>query len=469
MDLQGAPQPSTRAERWLLAATLASAPLTTSPFLPGHSQVRPLAAIPCALLGVLAIWHFRSSWSRRPRLDLALLALFVLWALGAGGLSAWLCAAPPFRGATASGLYVKAAFTLFVGVGFYVAIRLACRDRSTGRWAVGGLYAGGIASCLLALAQSIHQSLPSSMVSLIWWVTRCLADTPWSDPATWNGRAFGPTLEPSWLASFLTVLLLPVALARMVSGLRAAMGWRSWVGDASVAGLAVISLAAAGSRAGLAAALLIFVVAGLMATPRRARYLAAAAGLLLVVTILAVAMQRAPYIRYTMRACSESWSGQYTASDTLVRLGADERVAGWLSGCSMGLSHPIAGVGMGQAPLAYRTYIPEWSRGLPMVQPNLTDVPGKQLPNPKSMPARIVGELGLVGLALWLAFVASAFLARQDGPGGSLLCFAGLAGLAIDWLSLDSFALPTVWFLLALCVTSRWTGIVDPSGDRPAS
>ncbi len=458
----GAPPATTRAECWLLAMAMACAPLTTCPLLPGGSQVRPLAAIPCAFLLLLGLRHAVWTWRHQPRADLGLLGLFTVWALGVGGLAAWLGDAAPFRGATWHGLFLRASFTLAIGVGTYCGVRVACRDIQAGRWAVNGLYAGGMLACLLALAQAIHLYVPDWATHMIWGLTQALTESPWSDPAIWTGRANGPTLEPSWLASYLTVLLLPVALARVASSLRARLPWRVWRIDACMIALALLCLVAAGSRAGLAAMGLIGVGGGLLMAPRHLRLVFASGALVFVVAALLLAAQRIPYLRYTVTTLTDTIEGRNFGGDPIVRLGADERVAGWLAGCNMGLTHPLGGVGLGQAPLVYRHHVPQFMRQMPMVLPNLEDGSGMPLPNPKSMPARVLGELGVIGIALWIGFFVAVFLARQGTAGGNVLCLAGAAGIAIDWLSLDSFALPTVWFLLALCATSRLTWVVHP-------
>lgn len=77
------------------------------------------------------------------------------------------------------------------------------------------------------------------------------------------------------------------------------------------------------------------------------------------------------------------------------------------------------------------------------------------MPNAKNMLLRIAAETGLIGLALWLAFIAWHWSRGWSDPAWRLLAILAAIALLADWISLDSFALPQAWLLLAIVVACR--------------
>jgi len=126
------------------------------------------------------------------------------------------------------------------------------------------------------------------------------------------------------------------------------------------------------------------------------------------------------------------------------------------AGLATAREHPVAGVGLGLAPWQVVRNLPEWSlRDNAETQEWISAAPGP-LPNIKHLWIRLAAETGLPGLLAFLAFVGwIAWPRRSDPPPVRLM--AALAGLAVigDGFSLDSFALPTMWVVLALAAARR--------------
>jgi hypothetical protein len=123
---------------------------------------------------------------------------------------------------------------------------------------------------------------------------------------------------------------------------------------------------------------------------------------------------------------------------------------------SMGLDHPFWGVGMGQFPFHMEKYLPAWA----MISPEIRDyLHGVTQPLVHGLYARIAGEVGLVGLGLWLAFIGtltlrtwktakSTFSGSVDWLGLSLA--VNLVAIAGFGFSTAGFKAPGIWIMVGL-------------------
>jgi len=140
-----------------------------------------------------------------------------------------------------------------------------------------------------------------------------------------------------------------------------------------------------------------------------------------------------------------------------------ERLTYWQAGWQIFNDHPLLGVGVGNAGF----YFPS---SLPTAAWNLSEVRGllyrsSSLMNIKSMWVRIPAEMGIIGFSTFLVIlVVSAMMAYCLTKSRSKMIKAvGSMGIGmllaflLEGFSVDSFALPYLWFTLGIIAASwRW-------------
>ncbi|MBE3066501.1 MAG: O-antigen ligase family protein [Chloroflexi bacterium] len=133
-----------------------------------------------------------------------------------------------------------------------------------------------------------------------------------------------------------------------------------------------------------------------------------------------------------------------------------ERVIYWSIGWSVFARYPLLGVGLGNTGFFFLQYIPNLSYRLPEII-NVAFL-ANTLPNTKSFWVRLLAETGLIGFSLVAAWQVvlwkgGAFLRSTRSALfrtlGWMGAFAILAFLA-EGFSIDSFALPYLWFAMGL-------------------
>jgi O-antigen ligase len=119
---------------------------------------------------------------------------------------------------------------------------------------------------------------------------------------------------------------------------------------------------------------------------------------------------------------------------------------------------PLLGVGLGASGFYMYDHLPDWSlTTVPEIARQLS--PESRLyPNPKNMYARLLAETGLIGFALFVAFLFSLLAdalttLRWTSPLGRFLGIAGLfswIAIALYNVTQDSFATPNLWINLGI-------------------
>jgi len=135
-----------------------------------------------------------------------------------------------------------------------------------------------------------------------------------------------------------------------------------------------------------------------------------------------------------------------------------ERAVYWLSGWEIFGDYPIMGVGLGNAGFFFPAKITPY--GWTLIEIRRLMYEYNVILNIKNLWIRILAETGIVGFALfiaWLIVLILAFLHMSSSK--KLICAAaGLAGIFVitalpaEGFSIDSFALPYLWISLGLAV-----------------
>jgi O-antigen ligase len=148
-----------------------------------------------------------------------------------------------------------------------------------------------------------------------------------------------------------------------------------------------------------------------------------------------------------------SWSSIFEIAS---HLAFAERVVYWATGWEIFNHHPILGVGLGNAGFYFQEEIPSF--GYLLTEINDLFFRLNYLPNTKSLWSRLAAETGLVGLAFFAAWLyvlwqSARFLRRSENRLEQTFGLAGsltLVILMVEGFSIDSFALPYLWFSLGL-------------------
>ena len=295
-------------------------------------------------------------------------------------------------------------------------------------------------------------------------------------------RMVGFAAEPSWLAHILNMVYLPYWLSATVSGFTALN--KKW-GKVSIENVflifGAIVLFNTLSRAGLFAFLLVlgffFIRLNIWAVRqlstkwgvqhgKRWITLAVVAGFLMIYLggatgMVYVLSKIDPRMRdvFSLQVISQGGFDKYA---NLLQFG--ERVTYWQAGWNIFNAHPVLGVGLGNAGYYFPQMLPDNAWQLAEVRRLVYH--STALMNIKSMWSRILAETGMVGFAFFLTLlVVTGFTARRltqstlpirKTVGWMGICM--LIAFLIEGFSVDSFALPYLWFTLGLTAASwRWT------------
>jgi hypothetical protein len=137
-----------------------------------------------------------------------------------------------------------------------------------------------------------------------------------------------------------------------------------------------------------------------------------------------------------------------------------ERMVYWLNGWNVFNQYPWLGVGLGNAGFFFPKLAPAVGWATYEIRNVLYYLP--QLPNVKSLWFRLLAETGLVGFSLFLTwfyilFKSSRFSEHHSDATLKTFALAGqLALLAFigEGFSIDSFAMPYLWFIAGLIAAS---------------
>jgi hypothetical protein len=461
-----------RLERWLWIALLLFVPVTSFPFLPlGNSTtVRPLAFLPALLLlgsaaVRLVLLKQRPSFNR-DRGCFALLFLFAAYVAVSGIVIIAESPDTAFKGQTPLDSFVRALATLLIGAIFYGLARLNIRTRADAALAEKWLFIGLSISIGVSVVQAAAITIGGETLRAVDSVTDLIAVRE----SSLVNRGQGLASEPSMLANQITLLLVPFLAARTISRQdfvatpRRRMFLRIALGFCVV----LVGLLSAGSRFGLASALLILLVSSISALWRGrlvpAAFLVAVLGLgaggMSLISDTRVGAGTGYVFNVIPTIADLSPPDLADPDQTAVitnALSVAGRVAAWQSAGSMWVDHPAFGISFGNAYRNFGRYFPDWALDTGLFSETgegeaWLDNNAPERGNAKNLLLRLLAETGLVGTGLFLLFfVRNVYSADKGDRYFGAFRIAAAAALVISWLNVDSFADPAMWLLLAFC------------------
>lgn len=465
-----------KSSRVLWAAVLLTLPVTSFrffPFLGDSTQVRPLALYPLALLiPILLVRLWRREIKKPVPGSLVVWGAFLAAAMLASALGA-LNAPLELRGSTYFDRVIRAWMTAIIGLLFFVAAIWMNRDEADVRFSARWILLGLCLHILWSLVQAVSfytDLLPRQ--TLKEWQTSFSMRVP-----TKNRRFSGLAFEPGWLAGQITTLYMPWLVAALLTRTRL---FRARWFETVLFLLGLLLLFFTFSRGGV-----IYFMAAAIGTAwagrghvlqnvrewfvsafhqsdrpisERRRDMVIRVTLLVVVASIllgsGVFMVRKRYFNKLFSGLEKA----ETLEEYIVLNYAGGRAAYIWSALGSYRDDPWTGAGLGASGLYMYDNLPDFSKTTLFEIARQLAPNSRAIPNPKSMPVRVLAETGLIGLALFLAFYFSALADVSALFRSEAARFFGLAGL-FTWIAVclynmtqDSLATPNLWINLGILI-----------------
>jgi hypothetical protein len=478
----------------LWAIALICLPITTFPLFSSltGALVAPLSILPFFLL--LLLWVIplilRKGDLSKETIPLALFILVAIISCAA----AYFIYIPGFKGKSLPGQEIRALFTLFIGLTFYLVTTTWVRNikKLKNTWIY--LTIGGIISLVWTGFQAYFILRHADLYPA--WLDQIQSLFVVLSPAfsARHGRVNGLTYEASWFAHQLVLVYLPLWLSATfykTSAFKFRLLHLSIENILLVFGLGAFFLSS--PRIGLFSFLLMIIYFFLRLNMGFYRKLSdriakleilhpdktssnhqtsvkvfSAVFIILIYTLLiagvfSVAIQRDWRLSILISEPPKlnEITGLLTLDqDTLLNLSHRfiflERMVYWFNGWNTFSQYPWLGVGLGNSGFFFPKMAPAIGWATFEIRNVLFYLP--QLPNIKSLWFRLLAETGLVGFSIFLSwlfvlFQSSRFSHHHKDPTVKTFAFAGqLALLAFigEGFSIDSFAMPYFWVIAGL-------------------
>jgi O-Antigen ligase len=458
--------------RWCWILLVLLLPVTSQPLVARFARtgsVAPLSGIFLALLFLL--WFVPYLWNKGtlPRVVLPIL-IFVVWAILTTCVS-FFHYFPPYKDISLLSSTIKGISTLLIGIIFYLVTSTYIKDTGKLKLTFQMVNWGGLAIIVWSFIQIavnlVNGDFPHWMDAI---------QSIFSKGVLVRGRATGFTLEPSWLAHQLNMLYLPFWLAAVASRFTAhtIKIWKFHFEDILL-GLGAATLMASFSRVGLLAFLLMvaflfirlniqlvkklekrFFGSKIIHTPSLIYGFRIGISITLVILYagLLFAVVQA-FMRFDPRMAGLFQFSQ-KESDPILRyansLKFGERLVYWLAAWKIFGNFPWLGVGLGVAGFYFPTSIVAY--GWSLVEVKKLFFHTANLLNIKSLWFRLLAETGIIGFSLfftWLfmVLISAIKLSIQKEAIIKVVGLMGifvLIGFLIEGFSIDSFAMPYLWF-----------------------
>jgi O-antigen ligase len=282
-------------------------------------------------------------------------------------------------------------------------------------------------------------------------------------------RVSGLTYEPNWFADQIVFLYLPFLLSSVLRG-HSVYRWRwRWLTIEWIIFLwAIVLLPLTFSRAGLVI-MVVILTAGLLffrrskATQKisRGRFIRQLALVGFIIIILVGLTFAAGTRNKFFARIWDYWERpNVSLGEYFYYLGFRARFTYWQTGYNIFINYPLLGVGLGNYAFYFEDMMPDFFLARqPEVLKVITPEPGRSLLiTPKNYYVRLLAETGLLGTAMFFAFLiglvgVGLYLWLSKEPNlryWGAVSLLGLISFSLDAFSFDSFAIPNMWVVFGL-------------------
>ena len=422
-------------------ATLWLFPITTPPFLIlGNIVAKPLSILPAMMVVLIVLFtggqRFKYFISREAKI------LYLFFIISIVGYIGSILVGAPEVDVIAIGYFFRGLIPLFVGIVFYLCFRMMNTNQKELKKSELIILTAMSVSVAIEIIQFLIMNWFPELSFIVDAIDSVLVEV---SPGAWIDRFHGLAYEPSWLASQLTLIMLPLTLSRIIAKetlgemhfglIRVRLEWVFFV-------VCLLGIVLAGSRAAVFSAIAMFFVAafsGENSVKKTMRNMLVFGITLLI--IIGASFNNA-YVGDTFTAIVNNIDN---LDQLISAVSAAPRFSAWIAAWKTFLQHPIWGVGLGNSTFFYAANVPDWALDYLEVQGWLS---GSGIVNPKNLLLKLAAETGLVGFVVFAIFVLRHFRGKNCGTRYKVLRNTGLVALIFNYFSLDSFALPTEWYLL---------------------
>ena len=472
--------------RWCWLLLVLTLPITSQPLVAKYvrtGSVAPVAGVFLAILFIIWFVPFIFHKGKLPGQTIPFL-FFILWAFIITAASVFR-ENPPYKDISVFASIVKSLLTLLIGMTFYLVIATYVRSERLIRITLQLVNWSGLFIIVWSLSQVAVTYIYGDYLR---WMD--VFQSFISTGVLVKGRASGFTLEPSWLAHQLNMLYLPLWLscAFLRYSAHSFRIWKLHFEDLLLI-LGAVTLMASFSRVGLVAFMMMLALIFLLINVKVIRYIESRVFhpdqqkfrqkkillrvvliILLLVAYLGIALLVAQVFIELDPRMETLFTFSPDKTDPILRyansLKFGERLIYWLAAWKIFGNFPWTGVGLGlagfQIPLSIVPY--GWS---------LTEVKSLlfhtgNLLNIKSIWFRLLAETGIIGFSLFISWLFVIFTTslNQYLLHGRLYKVVGMTGILvligflIEGFSVDSFALPYLWFSAGM-VTAASTIMIN--------
>ncbi len=458
--------------RWCWLLLVFTLPITSQPLVARFVRTGSVAPVAGVFLAILFVIWFIPFLFRRGRLPAQTIPLlvFCLWAVIISTVSVFR-ENPPYKDISVYASILKGLVTLLIGMAFYLVISTYIRSERLIRITMQLINWSGLFIIVWSLGQVAVNYIYGDYLR---WMD--IFQSFISTGVLVRGRASGFALEPSWLAHQLNMLYLPLWLA--CSFLRFSAHpfrlWRFHFEDILLI-LGAATLMTSFSRVGLLAFLLTLAFLFILINIKLVRFiekriilsdqqegglkrilLRVGLILLLIAGYIGITLLVTQFFVELDPRMESLFTFSQDKSDPVLRyansLKFGERLVYWLAAWKIFGLFPWTGVGLGLAGFHIPSSIVAY--GWSLVEVKALFFHTGSLLNIKSLWFRLLAETGIIGFSLFLSwlfviittsiklFTQSKQLFKAVGLMGILV----FIGFLVEGFSVDSFALPYLWF-----------------------